>query len=74
MTVQFGRALVMGVLSTVFVLTGVGTAAAGETSSFRVEESQVDAGTVTGGKPVTATFVFHNDSDLEVHILKAAPS
>lgn len=42
--------------------------------AFRVESSELEVGPVTAGTTATATFVFHNDSKAEVHILRAAPS
>ena len=42
--------------------------------TFWVESTQLDVGTVTAGTIAAATFVFHNDGDREVRILRAAPS
>jgi hypothetical protein len=42
--------------------------------AFRVESSELEVGPVTAGTTAMATFVFHNDSKSEVHILRAAPS
>jgi hypothetical protein len=42
--------------------------------AFRVESGELEVGPVTAGTTATATFVFHNDSEAEVHILRAAPS
>lgn len=41
---------------------------------FWVEETKIDAGTVKAGGEVEAVFVFHNDTDAEVKILKAKPT
>jgi hypothetical protein len=42
--------------------------------SFRVEEAELDLGTVIAGNIATATFVFHNDGPDDVHIIRAKPS
>jgi hypothetical protein len=42
--------------------------------SFRVEEADLDLGTVVAGDVATATFVFHNDGPDDVHIIRAKPS
>ena len=42
--------------------------------TFSVESTQLDVGTVTAGTTAVATFVFHNEGDREVRILRAAPS
>jgi hypothetical protein len=42
--------------------------------SFRVEEADLDLGTVAAGAVATATFVFHNDGPEDVHIIRAKPS
>ena len=43
-------------------------------SSFRVEESELDLGTIVAGTIATATFVFYNDGPDDVHIIRAKPS
>ena len=42
--------------------------------SFRVEEAELDLGTIVAGTLATATFVFHNDGPDDVHIIRAKPS
>ena len=42
--------------------------------SFWVENESLDLGKVVAGQTASATFVFHNDSDAEVQIIRAAPS
>jgi hypothetical protein len=42
--------------------------------SFRVEAESVDVGDVRAGTDAVATFVFHNDGDKDVKIIKAKPS
>ena len=42
--------------------------------SLRVEEADLDLGTVVAGDVATATFVFHNDGPDDVHIIRAKPS
>lgn len=46
----------------------------GADSTFRVEEASVHVGRVIAGNDITGTFVFHNDSDKEVKIIRAKPS
>lgn len=41
---------------------------------FRVEEASLDLGVVTAGQDAVATYVFHNDTDADVRILRAKPS
>jgi len=43
-------------------------------SPFRVEEAELDLGTIVAGTIATATFVFHNDGPDDVHIIRAKPS
>lgn len=52
------------------------TTSAGETANptFWVENDSIDLGRVAAGRDATATFVFHNDGETEVRIIKAAPS
>ena len=42
--------------------------------TFRVEETNLDVGTIVAGTIATATFVFHNDGPEDVHIIRAKPS
>ncbi len=42
--------------------------------ALRVESSELVVGPVTSGSVAVATFVFHNDGEADVHILRAAPS
>ena len=43
-------------------------------ATFWVENESIDLGTVVAGESASATFVFHNDGDTEVRIIRAAPS
>jgi hypothetical protein len=43
-------------------------------TTFRVEEADLDLGTVIAGNVATATFVFRNDGPDDVHIIRAKPS
>ena len=62
----------------VVVAAGPGGALATEpspaTPSLRVEEKAIDVGDVVVGKEGVAVFVFHNDGDKDVRILRAKPS
>jgi hypothetical protein len=42
--------------------------------SFRVEDAELDLGTIIAGTTATATFVFHNDGPDDVRIIRAKPS
>lgn len=44
------------------------------TPSFRVESAKIQLGTVAAGSDAVATFVFHNDSEKDVKIIRAKPS
>jgi hypothetical protein len=69
------RAVAMAVaLLTISVFTAHALEANGSRLSFRVEEAELDLGTVVAGKIVTATFIFHNDGAEDVHIIRAKPS
>jgi hypothetical protein len=42
--------------------------------AFRVESPQLDIGKVRAGAEAVATFVFHNDGEKDVRIIRAKPS
>ncbi len=42
--------------------------------TFWVESSQLEVGPVTAGSTAVATFIFHNEGDGDIEILRAAPS
>jgi len=67
----------MDAVMLIAVLTAAAmTTSAGETerAKFWVENDSIDLGRVAAGREATATFVFHNDGETEVRIIKAAPS
>jgi hypothetical protein len=69
--------LIGGVIWTVVCASPLSVAAvpgADAQPAFRVESSELEVGPVTAGTIAVATFVFHNDGEAEVHILRAAPS
>jgi hypothetical protein len=72
MRIQNGLAIFIAVCSTMTCSNVAATEVVPPT--FSVESTQLDVGPVTAGKTAAATFVFHNDSDREVRILRAAPS
>jgi hypothetical protein len=43
-------------------------------SGFKVESARIDLGEVVSGTEKVATFVFENDTDADVRILRAKPS
>jgi len=56
-------------------IAAIPSAAEGDTDPlFRVEQTELDVGTVIAGSVATATFVFHNDGPEDVHIIRAKPS
>ena len=42
--------------------------------SFWVENDSIEIGRVVAGQTASATFIFRNDGEADVHILRAAPS
>ena len=67
----------MNAVMLIAALTAVAlTTSAGETerATFWVENDSIDLGRVAAGRDTTATFVFHNNGETEVRIIKAAPS
>lgn len=59
-----------------FAVLAVTAAAADENAAptFRVENTELDLGTIVAGSEATATFVFHNDGPDDVRIIRAKPS
>jgi hypothetical protein len=45
-----------------------------ETPVLRVEQSNLDLGTIRAGQEAVGTFVFHNDGTTVVKIIRAKPS
>jgi ABC-type tungstate transport system permease subunit len=41
---------------------------------FWVENDSIEIGRVVAGHTASATFVFHNDGEIDVHIVHATPS
>lgn len=46
----------------------------GSDSTFRVVEPNLNLGRVVAGNTATGTFIFQNDGDVDVRILRAKPS
>ncbi len=42
--------------------------------SFRVEEANLKLGKIVAGHDAVGTFIFHNDTDKDVKIIRAKPS
>jgi hypothetical protein len=70
---NIGRGVVWAV-ACASLMTVSAVPAADAQPAFQVESSQLEVGPVASGTVAVATFVFHNNSDAEVHILRAAPS
>ena len=70
---QIAASVIMGAA---VLFTVIPAGAQGETvaQSFRVEQKAIDLGDVTAGQENRAVFVFHNDGDADVRILRAKPS
>ena len=58
----------------VICLSGLLTATATGDAGLRIDTPQLDLGEVTAGTAAVGTFVFHNDGDRDVTILRAKPS
>ena len=61
-------------LITAAVLTSVAFGADETKASLWVENAHLNMGRVVAGSTATATYVFHNDGDTEVHIVRATPT
>ena len=46
----------------------------GETKGFWVENTTVDLGKIRAGEDAVGTFIFHNETDKDVKIIRAKPS
>ena len=75
---RFQRAALLTVLivaaavsSMVFAETGQAEEAA---KGFWVEEANIELESIAAGTDAVGTFIFHNDTDKEVKIIKAKPS
>ena len=61
----------------VFMVTAVATptsALEDAQPSFWVENDSIEIGKIVAGRKASATFVFHNDGETDVHIVHATPS
>lgn len=74
MSLRFGAAASASAAVLAAALFVTETAAAGGPPTFRVDSATLEVGPVTAGTTAVATFVFHNDGDRDVRILRAAPS
>lgn len=72
MTIRYGLAVHFAVCAALTCANAAATEVAPPT--FWVDSTQLDVGSVAAGKTAAATFVFHNDGDRAVRILRAAPS
>jgi hypothetical protein len=69
------RLILTSILTVLMVVWSVGTSAADdENRGFWVEETNIQTGKVIAGEEVSGTFVFHNDTDADVKIIRAKPS
>jgi hypothetical protein len=64
--------------SAFFLVVGIvwttGLLAASDDAPFRVENQRLNLGRIQSGTEVVATFVFQNEGDTDVHIIRAKPS
>lgn len=51
-----------------------GQAEDANSKTFRVENANIKLGKVSAGKDAVGTFIFHNDTDKDVKIIRAKPS
>lgn len=72
MSPRFGMALCVYVCAVLSCISGIAAEIAPPT--FWVESGDLEIGPVTAGETAVATFVFHNEGDDDVQILRAAPS
>jgi len=72
MSFRFG--LAVSSVACAAALSFSGVAAEDMPPTFWVESSHLEVGPVTAGTVAVASFVFHNDGDGEVQIVRAAPS
>ena len=56
------------------VLAGDGAEKASKGKTFRVENSTVDLGVVRAGQDGVAVYIFKNDTDKDVKIIRAKPT
>ena len=70
---QFGSILL--VLAALWLVSaGQGQAQIEATPALTVEEARIDLGEIKSGSEAIATFVFHNNGDKDVKIIRAKPS
>ena len=66
------------VLSAIVLCASVDFVAADETQqksgALRIEEQKLDVGEFQAGTEVVGTFVFHNDGERDIKIIRAKPS
>ena len=74
MTRYFRAVALAAVLFFAFLATAQTTEAQDTRPPFRVEQAELDLGTIVAGSTATATFVFRNDGPKDVHIIRAKPS
>lgn len=65
--------LVIGVVA-VASFASVGLTDEETPPGFSVEQADIDLGTVVAGQDAVATFVFHNETEKDVKIIRAKPS
>lgn len=72
MRLRFGAAAGVAALSvSLWVANAI---AEDQPPTFSVESTHLEVGPVIAGTTAVATFVFRNDGDKEIQILRAAPS
>ncbi len=75
---KFQRAALLTVLITAVFVSSMVFAETEQTEKaakgFWVEEANIELESVAAGTDAVGTFIFHNDTDKEVKIIKAKPS
>jgi len=72
--VQIAPVLLFAMLCGVVGSAGADDDAEPGSKGFRVEEQRLEIGDIKAGAEAVGTFVFHNDSEQDVKIIRAKPS
>ena len=74
MKVRVGAIVAATTLVAAAMLVPAALAADEKKASLWVENTHLNMGRVVAGSTASATFVFHNDGDADVHIVRATPT
>ena len=70
---------VAGWMTVLMLVVTIGVASAetetkAEAPGFRVEQADINLGTIAAGSDAVVTYIFHNDTDKDGKIIKAKPA